>query len=493
MAWFLVAGITVAFGSGLPIALATPASASTYAVTATIPVGNGPDGIATDPATGNVYVANFTDGTVSVISGASGIVTATIPVGAGPADVVTDPVDGNVYVANSIDGTVSVINEASGNVTATVPVGTHPTGLGVDPANGNVYVANNGDGTVWKISDVTAGLLSTVGNPDGSSAFAVAADPQTSSIFVANPGVLGSNPTSGSVAMINAAGGGVRKVIPVGQNPYALADDASTATVYVANINGRTVSVINAVSGLVTATIPVGAVPDAVAVDDSTNTAYVTNDGDNTMSVINTASDVVTATVSVGAGPEALAVNPASGAVYVANTGNNTVSVINGPTVSTPPSSPAPTQSSSGSPGPNSVTANVTVHQAVNLSGLAGTVSFPAADPGTTTTATNSEQYTVSTSDTAGYTLMLTASGTGLASSGSGSIPNNLLTVTETGAHPGRPASQTFESAAGQSLTLGTTTGASSDNYAETWALALPSNAAAGTYSEGFVYLVLGN
>ena len=58
-------------------------SGQTSTVTATIPVGN-PQGMAVNPLTGDVYVTNFNDGTVSVISGQTSTVTATIPVGSLP-------------------------------------------------------------------------------------------------------------------------------------------------------------------------------------------------------------------------------------------------------------------------------------------------------------------------------------------------------------------------------------------------------------------------
>ena len=56
-------------------------------VTATIPVGNGPVGVAVNPSMGVVYVTSIKNGTVSVISGGSNTVTATIPVGNGPVGV----------------------------------------------------------------------------------------------------------------------------------------------------------------------------------------------------------------------------------------------------------------------------------------------------------------------------------------------------------------------------------------------------------------------
>jgi DNA-binding beta-propeller fold protein YncE len=44
-------------------------SGQTNTVTATIPVGNGPVGVAVNPLTGAVYTANVGDDTVSVIFG----------------------------------------------------------------------------------------------------------------------------------------------------------------------------------------------------------------------------------------------------------------------------------------------------------------------------------------------------------------------------------------------------------------------------------------
>jgi YVTN family beta-propeller protein len=53
------------------------------------------------PDGGTVYVANSNDSTVSVIATASNTVTATIPVGAGPAGLAVTPDGSTVYVANS--------------------------------------------------------------------------------------------------------------------------------------------------------------------------------------------------------------------------------------------------------------------------------------------------------------------------------------------------------------------------------------------------------
>src|SRR5712692_5639309 len=98
--------ITVAV-TGLALAAATTAAAAPASsardtagaakgcitVTATIHVGNLPNGVAADPRTNTVYVANAGGGTVtvSVISGRTNTVTATIRVPGFPFGVAADP------------------------------------------------------------------------------------------------------------------------------------------------------------------------------------------------------------------------------------------------------------------------------------------------------------------------------------------------------------------------------------------------------------------
>ena len=125
-------------------------------VTATIPVGSRPGGVAVTPDGSTVYVTNFQNNTVSVIATASNTVTATIPVGIFPTGVAVSPDGSTVYVANFIDETVSVIATATNTVTATIPVGSGPRGVAVTPDGSTVYVANEGDNTVSVIGEVTA-------------------------------------------------------------------------------------------------------------------------------------------------------------------------------------------------------------------------------------------------------------------------------------------------------------------------------------------------
>jgi 40-residue YVTN family beta-propeller repeat len=73
------------------------------------------------------YITNYGNNNVSVFDMANNTVTATVPVGIDPNGVAVTPDGTKVYVANgnvgSDFGTVSVIDAATNTVIATVPVG----------------------------------------------------------------------------------------------------------------------------------------------------------------------------------------------------------------------------------------------------------------------------------------------------------------------------------------------------------------------------------
>src|SRR5215470_6227401 len=87
-----VTGLAVAAPATAAVAPAssargTQAAKGCITVTATIPVGRVPFGVAADPKTNTIYVTDFSASTVSVISGRTNSVTATIPVNPFPFGV----------------------------------------------------------------------------------------------------------------------------------------------------------------------------------------------------------------------------------------------------------------------------------------------------------------------------------------------------------------------------------------------------------------------
>ena len=131
----------------------------------TVSVGNGPDGLAFDPATHTLYTSNQNANSVSVINTATcnaahtrgcrqRVHSVSLPAGASPQGIAMDTVTGTIYVANIGGNTISVINARTCNAAnfsgcrqtpASIKDPGGPIALAVDQATDTVYVANIGD------------------------------------------------------------------------------------------------------------------------------------------------------------------------------------------------------------------------------------------------------------------------------------------------------------------------------------------------------------
>ena len=192
-------------------------------------------------------------------------------------------------------------------------------------------------GAILALPLATAASAASITIPVESNPYGVAVNPSTNTVYVANT-------SDGSVSVINGSTNAVTSTVPVGNLPVAVAANLSTNTVYVANSSDNSVSVINGANNTVTSTVTVGSHPYGVAVNPSTNTVYVANGSGNSVSVINGTNNTVTSTVTVGSNPQGVAVNPSTTTIYVTNFSDNSVTVIAPDT----PSAPATTSATGG-------------------------------------------------------------------------------------------------------------------------------------------------
>jgi len=205
-------------------------------------------------------------------------------------------------------------------VTATLSAGTAPQAIAVNPVTNKIYVANAGSNTVTVIDGAT-NIRATVNV--GTSPQAIAVNPATNKVYVANHG-------SSNVTVINGADNSTASV-SVGNGPQAIAVNTVTNEIYVANQTSNTVSVISGFDNSTLPPVSTGAGPTAIAVNASSNKIYVANAGDNNVTVIDAVDDLnTTTTVAAGTQPFAIAVNQVTNKIYVANRGSNNVTVING-------------------------------------------------------------------------------------------------------------------------------------------------------------------
>ena len=215
---------------------------------------------------------------------------------------------------------LAVITTVVAGAQGLFPVGSSPIAVAVNPVTNKVYVANYGSNTVTVFDGATN---ATPAVTVGSNPVAVAVNPVTNKVYVANYG--------GTTVTVIDGATNATTTVTVGGKPIAVAVNPVTNKVYVANYDSGTLTVIDGATNVPLA-VTVGSRPAAVAVNLVTNKIYVANYGGTsgtTVTVIDGATNA-TATVTAGTAPDAVAVNPVTNKVYVANYGGNTVTVIDG-------------------------------------------------------------------------------------------------------------------------------------------------------------------
>lgn len=272
-----------------------------------------------------VYVAG-SGGGVTELDATTDLTVATIPV-SGAYELALTPDQSQIYVADSSADTVSVIDTATNAVVATIKVESFPDGVAVTPNGALVYVANNGgnnpaSNTVSVINTDTNTVVQTV--TVGPAPFLPKVTPDGTHVYVANQ--------NNTISVIDTATNTVSATIQLSAEATGLAFTPSGAFAYVAeNTNPGAVVVLAIPANTVAATIPLGegtANPIKVAITPDGSLAYVTNLGSNNVSVINTSTNTVLATIPVGSEPYGIVASPDGSVIYAGNAGDSTISII---------------------------------------------------------------------------------------------------------------------------------------------------------------------
>lgn len=181
-------------------------------VTEVFPVGVGPRGICCD-IEGNIWVANYTDNTVSIIWKGVTLYDQKIAVASGPDGICCDS-EGNIYVACSVSGVVTKISNMI--KVADVTVGSNPRGICCDDDD-NVWVANYNEKSVTKINGAD---LSQESFPVGNSPFSIGCRQDNTGVC----DIVVFNYEDKSIIRMNKTSGVVLGQINTGYNPMGFGD-----------------------------------------------------------------------------------------------------------------------------------------------------------------------------------------------------------------------------------------------------------------------------
>ena len=191
--------------------------------------------------------------------------------------------------------------------------------------------------------------MTTVTDPSGVNPFAIAVNPATNKIYVANIDDCGNGPYCkkyGSITVIDGATKTTTNIYDPGVfTPHGIAVDSMRNMIYASNfstttvgnnggetaIDGATNSVLHIVDPNAVTAGCGEPVVNNLAVDPATGNVYVANFCSNNVTVINgMTKTATTVTDPNAAGPVAIAVNPTTDKVYVVNSVSNNVTVIDG-------------------------------------------------------------------------------------------------------------------------------------------------------------------
>lgn len=233
---------TVTPSAPTPPPVPPPPSAPCYPVVeAARTVGNDPRGVAYNSDYNLIYVANYGDGTVSVVSGGAGYgLVATIPGLAGAHGVAYDSEHKLVYVTQRDSARLAVIDARTNAVLQTIPVGSQPRGVAYNPTSDKIYVANYAADTVTIIDASTMSVLATV--PTGHEPAHITVNPLSNKVYVSNHG-------SGTVTVIHGTTNGVVATVSLGSaGPYGIAADTQRNLIYVVSTEVANLSAPNLVT-----------------------------------------------------------------------------------------------------------------------------------------------------------------------------------------------------------------------------------------------------
>jgi DNA-binding beta-propeller fold protein YncE len=285
--------------------------------------GINPYGVAFDSSTNSIWVANNGSNTVSKFNASTGAKINDYATGTNPQGVAFDSSTNSIWVTNWYSNTVSKFNASTGGKIGDYDTGSGPYDVAFDSSTNSIWVVNINSATVSKFNASTGGKINDYAT--GTSPSAVAFDSSTNSIWV-------SNWYSATVSKFNASTGAKIGDYDTGTNPYGIAFDSSTNSIWVANNGSTNVSKLNASTGAKVSDYVTSASPSAVAFDSSTNSIWVTNNGSATVSKYSVTSGTKIGDYATGTNPQGVAFDPSTNSIWVTNWYSNTVSKFNAST-----------------------------------------------------------------------------------------------------------------------------------------------------------------
>jgi YVTN family beta-propeller protein len=268
------------------------------------------------------YVANYTSGTVSVVSAATEKVVATVTVALGVTSETLSSNGSYLFVGTS-SGALYLVNTSTNTVvTGTgLPAQAGTAAINYLTTGANGYVYAEGSGAAYAINQSTYAVTAITVGSTGDQIRGAVVTSNGSTLYV-------SDYTAGTVYPVNTGTDTVGTAITVGTQPIGLALSSTGATLYVANGGSANITPVTTSSNTAGTAIPVaGSAPQYLAV--TASYIYVSSNTNNLYEVsIASSSLVQVRTTASTSAINDIALNGSGTFLYWSHSTTNTLTII---------------------------------------------------------------------------------------------------------------------------------------------------------------------
>ena len=266
------------------------------------------------------YVGNFADNTVSVLDTGAGKIVATIPVAQGPHGMAITPDGRTVYVAGDGSSAVSVIDTATDKVVKTVEVGKSPNGLTLTPDGKQLLVTVYGEDRIVFLDAATQAAVGTV------------AVPKPHTVSISPDGKLGyvtsQEPGHFALVVVDLARRTVLRTLPLEKTPRDAEFGFDGKAFYFTEAGVSAIEVLDPATDKIVAEIPTGVSPHFVNLFRGAPLGLSVVQGPGEVMLFDPATNKPVRSIAVGKQPHWLTLSGDGKIAYVTNEGSNTLSVV---------------------------------------------------------------------------------------------------------------------------------------------------------------------
>ena len=286
-----------------------------------------PSYVVFSPDGNRAYVTNRFGNNVSVIDASTDQVLKQVDVGNEPLGLAVNPRKPELYVVNYSDGTISIINTDNLKVVGEpIKVGRLPTQAVVNSDGTELYVVNSGENNVSivKLTDLPhqSKKIDVGQTPYG---IAKSPSPDDRYLYVTNE-------ADDTVSVVSLLTKNVERTIPVGRAPKDVAVGRDGRYALVSNHLSENVAVIHLnVSPPTVKMHEVGRLPTGMAVIpelDNSQTAYIALKAEAAVGIFDFVTmQIIDEQILVGTSPVGIAAHPDGDKIYVVNSDEDSVTV----------------------------------------------------------------------------------------------------------------------------------------------------------------------